>query len=416
MVTVQPLSAVNRMWNLVDKPTERVESPVIPSASSSSSSICSHEDIANENGCTVCLECGNVLKSYFLVDTPSSSSNVVRPRKHEKTIYGELPSYLSHDVKALTIEIYESVTANRIFRNVFRRSIILACLHRAAILVKTPIFFEDMLEMFNLKIHDANRGISFVSINTAKLDAYKIPFWNDDICLGSVIANTDLRSIKPSVEKLFDIVKSRSNLLNNSHCKSIVCGCIYMVVKLKAINVPLKQLSQKCGMAEMTIVKKYIMIYKIVLSACMKRLFSSLLINARTVPYRPIEPPALTEFADRWHTVDALPVMSLRDVYEPVENIVVYDYENGVGMHATSATDGYVYPLDDVSNVYEWNLFLNKTYRLAVDVDGIAMEKRVNVCFAETTKSIAFNFNAYNAGHPAVSGSSILAAILNEYV
>ncbi len=377
--------------------------------------VCHHTETIGENGGVICVDCGKILESYFLVDTPSTTKTVNRTKRRENTIYNEIPSYIAQDVKTVTVEIYEAVTEKRIFRNVFRRSIILACLHRASILKECPIFFDEMLELFNLKIHDANKGISFVAMNIDRFPTYRIPFWNDDICLNSIVVTTDLRSIKPCVERLFGVIKSRSDLLNSSHCKSIVCGCIYFVIKYKNMHISLNQFSAKCGMAEMTIVKKYLDIYKILLKLCMKRLFSTLLVFALSSPSSPPSPPSPSSPSSPSSPpplpASGSPIGDDADVlYESTENISVLQFKDPTALRIVSRVDDFEYPIDDVSDIYEWNLFLNKSY-----YDYNDRKKTLNVHFAETSKNIIFDFDAYDAINNE-SGSSILKSIVKEFI
>ena len=129
--------------------------------------ICLHEEVTIESGNRLCNDCGTILAHHFQFDQHNFVSQMRRKRVL-CSIYSEIPAYIDSDVKNLTVELYKLTTDKKIFRNIFRRAIILACLHRASILLDKSIFFDEMLEIFNLKIHEANKGISFVSNNIPK--------------------------------------------------------------------------------------------------------------------------------------------------------------------------------------------------------------------------------------------------------
>lgn len=336
-------------------------------------STCTHATIETDNSKKICLDCGTILDVHFLLDQYNFVSKI-RPKKIECSIYDEIPHYISQDLKILTIDIYKLVTAKRIFRNIFRKSIILACLHRSSIIKKAPIYFEDMLEMFNLKTHDANKGISFVATNLEKNSIYDIPFSNDEICVDSTLALVDLVRYRVQVMKIFDTVKSQSDLLNNSHCKSVVCGCIYFYLMHNSVKISLKQFSKKVNLAESTIIKKFIIIKTIIMKPIMKRLFSYFLrnvdLNVRIVD-------------DCKSDVDL-------DLIDPVQSVAVHNYADPDNISVTSLIDQFVYPLDDVEDIRDWNILFAKCY-----IDSNGFEFKLDIRVIETTKNLLFDFKNY---------------------
>lgn len=323
---------------------------------------CAHEE--TEGG--VCADCGAQLEIYYFVDQPGFS--MPRPKKPICTIYSEIPTYVNQNVKNLTVEIYKKVTEGKIFRNVFRKAIVLACLHRASIVLDCPIYFDEMLELFALKTHDANKGISFVSNNLRYDAAYAIPFCNDEICLESVLTAIGLKSAATDVRNVFNVICEESALLNSSHCKSVVCGCAYFHVRYTNVPISVAQLSELCSVAKSTICKKYVTVFKILLKKCMRRAYSYLLTNAKCA----------TESNHRAPDGGIL--------YDVDEKIRVSDW-NWPSRVSAVADDGFVYELDDVDDVLDWNILLNKSY---YDFEGNV--RKLNVKMSETTKGIVFHF------------------------
>ena len=171
---------------------KKVEKVVKVEEFSESESECEHDETIDENSKVICLNCGQLLgENFLIVDQLSNSAVGVKKRKRvECSIYNELPQFISQNIKDMTIDIYKLVTGEEIFRNTFRKSIILACLHRAVIIKEAPIYFDDMLEMFGLTTHEANKGITFVANNIPKDSEYTIPFFNDELSIMSVLAST----------------------------------------------------------------------------------------------------------------------------------------------------------------------------------------------------------------------------------
>lgn len=350
---------------------------------------CAHEDTVVDSCRVICADCGVMLSEKYLIDQ-GGGVGMKRRKRLECPIYNEIPAYVPQHIKDLTIEIYKAVTGKEIFRNTFRKSIILACLHRAAIIKESPICFDEMLEMFSLKTHEANKGVGYVANNIPKDSPYTIPFLNDEISIGSNLTIIGLSHALQPVTNLFQFVKAECDILNNSHCKSVVCGCIFFWIKLNNVNISLKQFALKVCMSEMTIVKKYIIISKVVLKSLMKRLFSNLLtgckITGTSKKIKSREPGAL---------------------YEHTEQVFIRNHKDPERLTADDIS-GFQFPLDDVEDVCEWDMFLNKKY---YDETGKIMS--VYVTIIETTRDIKFNFEKYDKLNKQ-DGEAMLKAIILE--
>lgn len=351
--------------------------------------LCKHMETTNDSGRIVCLDCGQMLKENFLVD--QICSNIIgmkKRKKNECSIYHEIPMYIPQHIKDITIDIYKIVTGSEIFRNTFRKSLILACLHRASILNQVPLYFDDMLEMFGLNTHEANKGISFVANNISKGSEYSIPFFNDEISIMSVLSNIGMKSILPNVSKIFSIIKKKSEILNNSHCKSVVCGSIYFLIKHRNFSLTLKQFAVKVKMSEMTIIKKYLIISSVMLKYSMKELFSILLTNCKPKfehIYSPIQ----------------------NTLYDPIDKLYIKNYKTQITVVDST---GFILPLDDVDDLDEWNMLLNKKY-----YDDKGNEYSLLIQIFENTRDILLDFKKYDTAN-SQHGQSILTTLLLENI
>ena len=169
------------------------------------------------------------------------------------------------DIFDMTVKMYRQVTGNETYRNTFKRAIIFACLHRASIICEEGICFDDILELMNLKTHEASRGVNYVTIRLGKDPIYVIPLFTDETSIASIITNLGINIYPNTVKQIFKIIKYKSDILNNSHYKSVVCGCIFFWMRMNNIPMTMKQFVNKINMTELTIVKKYTAISIVIL-------------------------------------------------------------------------------------------------------------------------------------------------------
>ena len=346
---------------------------------------CSHFETIVENGSKICIECGLLLEENCLV----VQGNFLKQRKQiECSLYNEIPNFISNKTKEKTVEIYKFVTGNTIYRTL-RKAIILACLHRASIICNEPICFDDLLEITGLKASKASKGINYVSNNIPKNSEYNAPFFNDKMLLNSIMANLKLEEHAPFVENIIVSVKANSNIFNNSHYKSVVCGCIYFWLKINSFNVTVKHFASKVKVSMMTISKKYLMVKEVIYKCVMKKFLSSLLLNCK-----PRHGTKITS-----NMVDVL--------IEPREKYQVFNYDDWQKI-VVKDSDNVELPLDDVSDIEEWNLLLNVKY---YNEEGT--EFGLNLFLKKNNRDLSFDFKKYDERNET-SGANILKNIIIE--
>jgi len=370
---------------------------------SSQNKFCEHEEISVEDNKHICIDCGQMLVENFVSN--QHYSNIIgmkKRRKSECNIYNDIPSYIPKHVKDKTIEIYQKTTANKIFRNTFKRSIILASLHRAATLTGDDISYDDLLDIFSLKQYEANKGFSYVANNLPKNSEFSIPFDNEReemISIISILRNLGMSSLLNSVIVIFKLVKKRSNILNVSLCKSVICGCVYFWIKYKNIHKTLKEFAQDVKMSEMTIINKYLVISDVVMKSIMKELFCTLLKNCATTQI---------EGKNKYKNIFKLKKNLL---YNPDKKILI---TNPFTAHSitivpyTHTRSNLLYqplPLDEVDDIKEWNILLDQKY---YDMTYIY---NLNVFISKNTRDLVIDFKKYNEINK-VDGNILLKNIL----
>lgn len=395
---------------------------------------CKHEQINIEDNKHICIDCGQMLIENFISNQYCPNNiGMKKRRKSECNIYNDIPSYIQQHVTAKTIEIYQKVTLNKIFRNTFKRSIILACLHRASTLTGKDISYDDLLDIFTLKQHEANKGFSYVANNLPKNSEFSIPFDNEreeTISVISILRNLRMSSLLKPVIAIFRLVKQRSNILNVSLCKSVICGCIYFWIKYKNIPKTLKEFAQDVKMSEMTIINKYLVISDVVMKSIMKELFCTLLKNCaisqlegknkykyvlkqyKNSLYNP-DKKILINNPFSINNITVTPCNSIRTTQTNIEQKDLKTPQNAPlnpsGTRARLSTPLNLYeplPLDDVDDIKEWNILLDQKY-----YSHTSNVYTLNVSIFKNTRDLIIDFKKYNEINK-IDANNLLKSIL----
>jgi len=370
---------------------------------SEADSACQHLDMADDNGKVICSDCGELLSENFTVNHHSNLIGMKKRRKVQCNIYNDIPSYIPQHIKNISIDIYQKITTNRIFRNTFKKAILMACLHRAASLKNCDISSDDLLSMFSLKQHEANRGFAFLSNNLSKDSIYFLPFnsvKDEEVNIASILKNLGMMSLVRPVINIFNLIKEKSNLLNESLCKSVICGCIYFWIRYRKIKKSLKDFAVDVGKSEITILNKYIVISDVIIHVIMKELFSTLLKHGKA---KPVE--GKNKFKNMLKNNKA-------SLYGPDLKVFVHhplDAEQiTVALCHAKTPELQTLPLDDVDDIKEWNILLDKRY-YTYDSKVIIL----NTSLTKNTRDLVINFTNYNKINDA-DGDMLLLNILNN--
>lgn len=368
---------------LFDQLLSRLEEDLQPT-----SVVCTHETrFTDQSGRIVCCDCSELIAEHFLVDG-MYNGGLKKRKVHACSIYATIPSFISQDVKELTVQIYKTVCGTGIFRNTLKKSIIFACLYRALILKKYPLYYDNLLEIFELKSHDANIGINYVANNLEKVSEYSIPFCTDEINIASVLSTVDQKDVSDKILRLFDLLKTYSDVLNNSQNKSVVCGCVFFWITYKKKPMDITKFKERVKMSESTILKKFVIVKEILLKTLMKKFLCRLLVNCEVGEGKRKRQMASTS------------------LWSPKHRVFVTDYTSEEKIGAYDSKRKFHFPMDEIVNldITEWNFFLDNSY-----VDNRGREYALEILVTKTTRDITFNFSHYKAGF------QILNTLLDEF-
>lgn len=319
------------------------------------SSECSHDDVEEDSDNTICLECGMVVCRKLITEC-SFSTKTVRKRHTPCPVYSDIPDEFDSTVKNLAVTIYKTVTVRRIYRSTLRKAIIAACLYRASVILNAST--RRCFSSFGLSNMEANRGIVFVSINLPPGE-YAISMCVDKSEIAAACSIIGIMGDDVDrICRLFEKVKcSCRGMMASSQRISIIYGCIWTFIKtfssdnypktiIGMVDILTKEISRgTLPVSAVTINKKYIEITKFILSRIMKKVFAqclSLVCDDETLVSR----------------TPTVPV-TLYNCTDPEKIKMISD-------------DGFVYPLEDVDDVIDWNILFG------MDFEGVTMPIRID--------------------------------------
>ena len=366
---------------------------------------CKHDETSDDNGKKTCLECGELLEENYIAT--HHSSNIIgmkKRRKSESTIYNDIPFFIEQHIKDITIEIYHKATASKIFRNTSKRSIILASLHRASALAGNHISYYDLLDMFLLKQHEADKGFTILSRNIPKKSEFMLRFNQTKEELISI--NSKLRKLGMDtklmfnlVANVFNLVKEKSDIVNTSQPNSIICGCIYFWIVYTRIQKSDDEFSKTVGISKMTLLKVYVAVCDVVFNNILKAFFAILLKNCKP---KPIEgPPKYKNTLKK----------SKNLLYGPTYRMLIHEPFDQDRIRVTpqfkrDKTDIEDLPLEEVDNTQEWNVLLDQQYYSCTDVYMLYVK-----LVRKNDKEMYFDFTEYNKNNET-DGVELLRPLL----
>ena len=367
---------------------------------------CKHDETSNDNGKKTCLECGELLEENYIVSQHSSNIGMKKRRKSESTIYNDIPFYIEQHIKDITIEIYQKATASKIFRNTSKRSIILASLHRASALAGNHISYYDLLDMFLLKQHEADKGFTILSRNIPKKSEFTLRFNQTKEEMISI--NSKLRKLGMDnklmfnlVANTFNLMKEKSDIVNTSQPNSIICGCIYFWIVYTRIQKSDDEFSKTVGISKMTLLKVYVAVCDVVFNIILKAFFSILLRNCDP---KPIE--GHPKYKNTLKKAKNL-------LYGPTYRMLIHDPFDQDKIRVTpqpskrdKITDVEDLPLEEVDNTQEWNVLLDQKYYSPTDVYMLDIKLVRN-----NDKEMYFDFAEYDKNNET-EGIELLRSLL----
>lgn len=230
---------------------------------------CYHNDIINENGILSCVECGEEIRHtithekewryYGSADSRRTSDpNRVQIRKlEERNIIKDVESYgFSDTIVAKADELYTQVTKGQIYRGNSRKAVIFACIFHAYKLAGKHQTPENLIKLFGLDRKNGLKGLKIVNVNAPKDSQIHTTFITPKHLVHDIMDKFKATPLqKQEVVDLYDLVKNKSSKLNRSRPQSVAAALTYYWIRLKKLNISIKDFSKKADLSELTITK-----------------------------------------------------------------------------------------------------------------------------------------------------------------
>jgi len=169
-----------------------------------------------------------------------------------------LPTIISETSKSL----YSVIAETKISRGQNRRGVIAACVFNACKECKVPRSIKEISKIFDIDPKVLTKGcknyteiirLNKININRYQnLDTIKVGDFIERFCYNLSINDKDNDIIKTVAE-----ISENLNLIYDNTPPAMATGCIYLVSKLKEMDLSRKDISDKCNISEVTINKCY---------------------------------------------------------------------------------------------------------------------------------------------------------------
>lgn len=244
---------------------------------------CAHNLLEEQNK-LICSLCGLVFENQVL-DCKNLISNIGINRKETSNITYDLPNFIEQNIKNVAIDIFNQVTKNNNFvvRNKLKKALLLASLHRASAYLGKHISYNDLLEMFNLKPYQANKGfmllLTFMNKNS-KFNFLTDKNYENILNLLSKIKKLNIPNDPELVNLAANLYKfiTTTEVSNFSQPNSIICGCIYFFLKMK-YNISIEDFISQIQISKLTLMKVLLLIWKKILNKEIKNFFVLFFLN-----------------------------------------------------------------------------------------------------------------------------------------
>jgi len=234
---------------------------------------CVHASTCVDGNVKICTDCGAEIEKlqtyerewrYYDTDAKSNPTRCVARKGETMVILKDLENMgIGENVISLANSIYVQVTKGHIKRGrSSRKAIIAACLFHAYKQLGAPKSCDMLREIMkdaNLNKSDFLHGIKQVALNTPKNTdsknatvTYITP--RDIICEIMVILNST-ESQKAAVLHMYDTVKDRSPMFQESRPQSVAAGIVYHYICEHGHTLSIKEFSAKVKISQLTVTK-----------------------------------------------------------------------------------------------------------------------------------------------------------------
>jgi len=230
---------------------------------------CFHKNIINENGVTICYDCGIQIEKTIFQDKEwrfygnsdnkrHSDPNRVHIRKiDDKSIYKDVENMGFNDkIITLANQIYMEVTKGQIFRGNSRKALVFSCVFHSLKIHGKPQSHEKLIKIFDLTKKIGLKGLKYVNLNASKDSLIHTTYITPINLIEDIMDKFEAtKEHKIEVIKLYNKIKNKSSKINRSRPQSVSAALIYYWICYKNIDICIKDFAKRVDLSELTIVK-----------------------------------------------------------------------------------------------------------------------------------------------------------------
>jgi len=259
-------------FDLLDQALENYNNETLKN-SDPEESLCKHENIVNEKGVIVCIDCGEEIQQlishekewrYYGQNDNKHTSNpnrVQMRRSEDRNIYADLSNLgLNQQIISYANKLYCDITDKKILRGKNRRRIIYGCVFFAHVNLGIKPNHERLSSLFGIDPKEGLKGLKDIKLeNCMKYDSKKD--LNIDCITPSNLVEDTMKKFSASkqqiqeVLEIYDSIKNRSSTLNRARPQSVASGVVFYWILVKGKDISIKDFADKVQLSELTINK-----------------------------------------------------------------------------------------------------------------------------------------------------------------
>ena len=302
-------------------------------------------------GCIACNDCGEIVRERKLAFPPNKYGH--RKKKPYTDIFNLIPFFVKDETKDVAIDIYQTVIANQRFSPADKKSILLASIYRAATVCDDVISCKELTVAMDVKQRQITNGLNILVTLLPKQSKYSIPIFYDMMLVDSNLMALGMTEHSAAVKRIIELLQRHSEMLNLSHYQTIVYVAIYTWIQLTGADERL--FKKTIAISSHTLSVKYTEARAVLMKLAMKRIFSGYLssLTSRTSRGK-AQPPKHDHF-----------LVNRRS------GIEVHNYWDADEIRMRGR-NGVWLPIDDVTDIFEWNAILVMKFHFSTRGGGVA--------------------------------------------
>lgn len=301
---------------------------------------CIHSDVVEESDFNVCIDCGQIINLKCTTTNGYVSTGSLVKKTNISSVYSCMTDEIDPDIITIALTIYKITSVTKQYRASFRKAIIGACVHRASIVLGKPIALKDCARIFNIKsAQEFEKAIAFIAENI-DYDEYVIPIHSFNL------KEIECMLVEFNIENIngIDLFISYLTVENFFYTRSCICAATWLYISIFQKTLPPLSLKEYIERYNINCRKDGIGLKKTTLVTLKKRISEIKRFFIKKIIKTLFGNYIFTYLGDEAYS----------------DNISVKHTSHIDDMTITELD--FVYPLDEVDDVLDWNILLSKIW------------------------------------------------------